>query len=163
MGLEIERKFLVLNDDWRRSILARAEIRQGYLTSSGRASVRIRSEGKRAWITIKEARAGSARREYEYAIDPVDAEQMLRELCIPPVLEKTRYRVAHDGLEWEVDVFHGDNTGLVVAELELTDVGQPFSRPSWVGREVTHLARYYNAQLGAHPYCAWSTSEKHGE
>jgi len=148
--LEIERKFLVTGDAWRHGARGRP-IRQGYLARTRRGVVRVRSYGDRGFLTVKSERSGFTRNEYEYEIPLVHAEEMLT-LCEGALIEKTRYRVAHRGHTWEIDVFGGANTGLVVAEIELAAEDEPFARPAWLGAEVTADRRYRNAQLSLHPY-----------
>lgn len=155
MATEIERKFLVSGDSWRQSADVGIHFRQGYLIGAEKASVRIRIEGERANINIKSATLGVRRQEYEYAIPLKDAEEMLDTLCEQPQIEKTRYLVPHEGHTWEVDVFAGDNQGLIVAEIELADEDETFARPEWVGDEVSGDTRYYNVCLVKHPYCEW--------
>lgn len=147
MGTEIERKFLVIGDDWRQKAGPGQPLRQGYLTPQGATSVRIRCAPEEAFLTIKGETHGLARPEFEYEIPVAEAEEMLRTLCIGPPLEKTRYRVEHGGLTWEVDVFSGRHVGLVLAEVELTEAAQHVDLPPWVGAEVTHDPRYRNAAL----------------
>jgi adenylate cyclase len=98
---------------------------------------------------------GAVRGEWEYAIPKADAEALLTQLALRPLIEKSRYRIPHEGMTWEVDEFYGDNAGLVVAEIELTAEDQAFAKPEWVGEEVTHDARYFNANLLRHPFSAW--------
>lgn len=155
MATEIERKFLVTGDGWRREAVSAVAMRQGYLTGKGRASVRVRVAGDRAWLNIKSVTIGVQRREYEYAIPLSDATEMLDLLCEGPLIEKTRYLVPVNGHQWEVDVFDGDNAGLIVAEVELEDANERFTRPDWLGQEVSHDSRYYNASLVHHPYREW--------
>ena len=154
MGIEIERKFLVLDERWR-TLGAGVAMRQGYLSSHPDRVVRVRIEGDAAVLTIKGRSVGASRGEWEYPIPLADAEQFLASLCEQPLIEKTRYRIEHQGMLWEVDEFFGANAGLVVAEIELAAEDQPFSRPDWLGAEVTDDARYYNANLIAHPFSAW--------
>jgi adenylate cyclase len=157
MALEIERKFLVVGDAWRAEVSRSVEMGQGYLTQeAGRASVRVRVEAGRAMLNIKAAVVGSARAEYEYEIPVAEGRELLDTLCVGR-LEKVRHYVERDGVTWEVDEFLGDNGGLVVAEIELTSVGQDFVRPEWLGRELTDDRRYYNHHLALHPYQTWST------
>lgn len=158
MGIEIERKFLVLDDSWRQAAAAGTHFRQGYLAGGEQASVRVRIEGSCANINIKSATLGVTRREFEYAIPVVDARVLLNELCRQPQIEKVRYEVEFAGNLWEVDVFEGDNLGLVVAEIELDDEGQTFAMPPWVGDEVSHDVRYYNVSLVDHPYKDWGNA-----
>jgi adenylate cyclase len=149
MPLEIERKFLVRGDEWRLSRPAGQRFCQGYLADE-RATVRIRRAGERACVTIKGRREGIARAEYEYLIPVDDAEELLQ-LCRKPLIEKTRYPVRHGDHVWSIDVFGGINTGLVIAEIELNQPDEPFSRPPWIGREVTHEPRYRNSALTIAP------------
>ncbi len=155
MALEIERKFLVRDDGWREAAGPGIPMRQGYLAGDGRCSVRVRIEGGEARLNIKSATLGVRRTEYEYPIPVADAEEMLRQLCAHPPLEKTRYHVDYGGHRWDIDVFHGENEGLVVAELELASEDEPFQRPPWLGEEVSHDPRYYNVRLVEHPYRRW--------
>ena len=156
MGVEIERKFLVIDDAWRTAALPGRRYRQGYLSTGPGNSVRVRVCGDDAWLNVKSAVAGIARHEYEYRIPPADAHAMLEELCVKPLIEKTRFIVEHDGLAWEIDVFEGDNSGLVVAEIELDSAGDAFTLPAWAGEEVSGDVRYYNHRLVEHPYSRWA-------
>jgi adenylate cyclase len=160
MPREIERKFLPSSDAWRAAAHSSRPMSQGYLASSGRISVRVRVAGADAWLNIKAGGLVASRHEYEYALPLDDARELLA-LSEGPLIEKTRHLVVHGGFEWEVDEFHGDNAGLVVAELELEREDQPFPLPPWLGAEVTHLRRYYNVSLVTYPYRAWTESERH--
>ncbi len=160
MGTEIERKFLLLNDQWRAAADGGTPYRQGYLVGSKQASVRVRIEGDEARLNVKSATLGILRQEYEYAIPLADAQEMLATLCPQPLVEKTRYHVYHGGRVWEIDVFEGDNAGLVVAEVELAREDDVLELPPWAGREVSHQPRYYNVCLVDHPYRAWSAEER---
>ncbi|MES2740519.1 MAG: CYTH domain-containing protein [Pseudomonadota bacterium] len=154
MGVEIERKFLVTGDAWRaggRPVL----LRQGYLSSQAERVVRVRIEDGRAMLTIKGPNQGATRGEWEYPIPVADAEQLLAQLCEPPLIEKYRTRVEFGGMTWEVDEFLGANAGLVIAEIELTSEQQEFARPDWAGQEVTDQRRYYNSSLIKHPFSQW--------
>ncbi len=155
MATEIERKFLVISDHWRAAAEPGVRFRQGYLSGTGKASVRVRVEGEAANLNIKSATLGVRRQEYEYAIPLRDANEMLDGLCTGGVVEKTRYRVPVGGHVWEVDVFEGDNAGLVVAEIELNHEDEVFETPAWAGAEVSHDPRYYNVYLAEHPYTSW--------
>jgi adenylate cyclase len=158
MAIEIERKFLIRSDGWRAQVARSTPMRQGYLGGSeGRASVRVRVTADRAWLNIKAAVLGSARAEYEYAIPLDEANQMLDTLCVG-LIDKVRHEVEIDGHRWEIDEFAGANAGLVVAELELSREDEPFSRPDWLGREVTAERRYYNHALALHPYREWESA-----
>jgi adenylate cyclase len=159
MPREIERKFLVKSDDWRRLAHRSERMSQGYLASGGRVSVRVRIAGDEARLNMKTARLGASRQEYEYPIPAADARELLA-LADGPLIDKTRHLVEHGGFEWEVDEFHGENAGLVVAELELTHEEEQFPRPPWLGVEVTQHARYYNSCLVQHPYRVWTEAER---
>lgn len=154
MGREIERKFLVTSDAWRGAGPG-TSIRQGYLSLDPERTVRIRTAGDRAWITVKGLSKGASRDEFEYAIPVKDADAMLDGLRVGPVLEKTRTRVPFGGRTWEVDEFRGENAGLVVAELELDAEDATIALPPWVGREVTQDPRYYNSSLTMNPWSRW--------
>ena len=160
MAIEIERKFLVRDDRWRAAADGGTRLRQGYLNrvsgpEAARGSVRVRTDGARAFINIKSATLGIRRQEYEYAIPPADAEAMLAGLCVGAVVEKTRYHVTVGAHRWEIDVFAGENAGLTVAEIELQDEVETFERPAWLGEEVSGDPRYYNVCLADHPYTRW--------
>jgi adenylate cyclase len=158
MPREIERKFLVTSDDWRALAHRRQRMSQGYLASGERISVRVRIAGDESWLNIKSGGLVASRLEYEYAIPVAEARELLA-LAAGPIIDKTRHFVTHGGFEWEVDEFHGDNAGLVVAELELDSEDQEFPVPPWLGIEVTHLKRYYNVCLVTHPYSSWTDAE----
>ncbi|MDF1551521.1 MAG: CYTH domain-containing protein [Deferrisomatales bacterium] len=154
MGTEIERKFLVHGDAWRPDVRGVA-YRQGYLTTDPERTVRVRIAGRQAFLTVKGKTRGATRAEFEYPIPVEDAARLLDELCQRPLVEKTRYTLRHGAHEWVLDEFHGDNAGLLLAEVELSSEGEGFSLPPWAGREVTEDPRYYNANLIAHPYRQW--------
>ena len=157
MPLEIERKFLVTGDAWRKGAKG-VRYRQGYIAANAQHSVRVRIAGDQAFLTIKSGTAKNTpltRLEFEYAIPPAHAEQMLKELCAPEQIHKTRYRIPYDEHIWEIDVFEEDNSGLVVAEIELTDEKQEINLPPWVGKEVSDDPRYTNAALAKTPYNKW--------
>ena len=154
MGKEIERKFLLTDDAWRAGARGK-RYRQGYLCTARERTVRVRAVDDAGYLTIKGVSHGAARAEYEYGIPVADADEMLDSLCERPLIEKTRYRVEHGGLVWEIDEFHGDNQGLVVAEVELQSADQPIVKPAWIGEEVTGDQRYFNANLVARPYSKW--------
>ena len=150
MGIEIEHKFLVKNDSYRSMAVSESEIMQGFLSRVPERTVRVRVRGDKGFITIKGKGSGAAHPEFEYEVPLDDAKQMLS-LCEPPVINKTRYIVMHDGNRWEVDEFHGELQGLVIAELEVVSEEYRFSLPPFVGLEVTGDRRYYNSQLGVAP------------
>jgi CYTH domain-containing protein len=153
MAKEIERKFLVSSDAWKES--AKAErITQGYLSRDPDRTVRVRLKGEKAFMTIKGRTEGISRTEIEFPIPTKEARELL-ELCLPTVIDKTRHEVMHAGMKWEVDVFHGANEGLVVAEIELQEENAEFEKPAWVGVEVSDDPRYLNARLSEHPYQSW--------
>ena len=158
MGVEIERKFLLAGDGWKNRVKGDT-IRQGYLSADHDRVVRVRVMNQDAFITIKSSADGLFRNEWEYPIPLVDAEDMLLRLCLRPLIEKTRYRIAHEGMIWEVDEFFGENAGLLIAEIELESVNQAFSLPEWVGREVTNDPRYYNTNLMRNPFQVWKDRE----
>ncbi len=158
MGVEIERKFLVRADAWRQAADEGVRYRQGYLNRDGRSSVRVRVGGGRARLNIKSGELGMSRLEFEYPVPLADAEEMLARLCHRPLIEKTRYRVRHGAHVWEVDVFEGENAGLVVAEVELEAPEEALELPAWVGEEVTGDPRYYNVCLVEHPYREWGAA-----
>jgi len=155
MGIEIERKFLVRD----RSVIEGSTgvpYRQGYLSTDPERTVRVRRGGGHAYLTIKGLTEGATRAEFEYEIPIADADHLLA-LCEGPIIEKTRHRIDHAGLTWEIDVFSGQNAGLVLAEVELPSADTAVEIPDWVGDEVTSDPRYYNANLVGHPYSDWSS------
>lgn len=152
MATEIERKFLVTGQDWRRPDAQR--LVQGYLNRDKARTVRVRIAGEAAFLTIKGLTSGATRPEFEYPVPLADAQAMLA-MCDGPLIDKWRHRVVFGGLLWEVDEFVGENAGLVVAEVELESEDQSFERPPWVGEEVTHDSRYFNACLASHPFARW--------
>ncbi|MDM8542508.1 CYTH domain-containing protein [Desulfococcaceae bacterium HSG9] len=154
MGLEIERKFLLRNDGWRKLAQGK-EYRQGYLSSVKERSVRIRTIEDTGYLTIKGVSKGAVRMEYEYVIPVDEAREMLEALCEKPLIEKKRFKIPYQGLIWEVDEFFGENQGLLVAEVELSSETQAFQKPEWVDVEVTHDSRYFNANLVHHPFNKW--------
>jgi len=154
MGMEIERKFLLADASWRQAVVRSQRMDQGYLGGE-RASVRVRLAGDEAWLNIKSRERGSQRLEFEYPIPVDDARELLERLALPGRISKTRHHVDHAGHLWEIDEFDGDNDGLVVAEIELSTIDEHFSRPSWLGEEVTEDIRYYNASLAERPYRLW--------
>jgi adenylate cyclase len=154
MPLEIERKFLVANSNWKRNVNKEIVIKQGYLSSNPDRTVRVRIAGEKGIITIKGKTVNTTRTEYEYEIPLADALNLMN-LCEKPLIEKTRYNVLENGNLWEVDVFEGDNKGLTVAEIELESEDQKVVLPNWAGQEVSHENKYYNACLIKHPFKNW--------
>lgn len=157
MALEIERKFLVVGDDWRGQAHASAHFAQGYLNDRGKASVRVRIENDAANLNLKAAEVGTTRAEYEYPIPLAEAREILDNLTLTAPVEKTRHWVAHAGHVWEIDEFIGANAPLVVAEIELDDADARFAHPGWLGAEITDDVRYYNHALAFTPYSQWQT------
>lgn len=154
MGEEIERKFLVTGDAWHETAES-TRYRQGFLSTVPERTVRVRVAGLRGTITVKGKNLGARRAEFEYEIPVADAEQMLDTLCERPLIEKVRHTLTAGPHTWEVDVFEGDNAGLVVAEIELGSEDEAFEKPEWVGDEVTSDPRYFNSNLVANPYRTW--------
>jgi adenylate cyclase len=154
MAQEIERKFRVANDDWRAMASSSSSLKQGYLSSSAEATVRVRLEDNLGTLTIKSKTKGITRNEFEYAIPAQEAKELLM-LCSGPLIEKTRYRIPQENHTWEIDVFEGDNDGLIISEIELTSEDDYFVKPQWLGEEVSGDSRYYNSNLATHPYVNW--------
>ena len=155
MGIEIERKYLVTNDTWQQNADEGIYMIQGYMSSNDKSSVRIRANGDTANLNIKSKTIGAQRSEYDYAIPVAEAMEILETLCDKPFIVKTRYHVGFRDKTWEIDVFAGENQGLIVAEVELNSVNENFSLPDWVGKEVTKESRYYNICLISNPYKDW--------
>lgn len=154
MGQEIERKFLVAGDAWRATAKG-TRIRQGFLSTDPDRTVRVRVSGDRGTLTIKGVSRGATRTEFEYTIPSHEAEILLDTLCRRPLIEKTRYLVHEGPHTWEIDVFEGDNAGLIVAEIELAHEEEAFGKPAWLGKEVTDDPRYFNACLVQTPFRDW--------
>jgi adenylate cyclase len=155
MAVEIEHKFLLANNDWRQQVSYSVKYKQGYLSAVATSSIRVRISNDQAWLNIKSATIGTHRHEYEYEIPLSDAQEIITNLCSKPIIEKTRHIVINENNTWEIDEFEGDNSGLIVAEIELLEVGASFSIPAWLGEEVTSDLRYYNNNLASHPYSVW--------
>lgn len=156
MGKEIERKYLVKNDNWK-SLAQGILYRQGYIATVGKQTVRVRIVGDIGYLTIKGESVGETRLEFEYPIPLEDATEMLDTLCDRPLIEKTRYKIPLGDLVWEVDEFAGENAGLVIAEVELQSENQQIELPEWIDRQVNE-PKYYNSNLVKHPYRNWSKS-----
>lgn len=173
MGIEIERKFLVSGDAWRKAAYKVVPMAQGYLNDlaamdtavAGRgamkASVRVRIAGDEAFLNLKSREIGHTRQEFDYPI-PVDDARALLALSIGGMIDKRRHYVEHEGHLWEIDEFLGDNAGLVVAEIELASADEVFARPDWTGEEVTDHARYYNLALATRSFSQWDELERKG-
>jgi len=156
MAKEIERKFLLKSDTWCDEVDSSCRYAQGYMSSSEKVSIRIRISDEKAYLNFKSATLGISRTEYEYEVPLADADDMLANFCEGPLIEKVRYFVKRGDHTWEIDVFEGDNTGLVVAEIELQTEDESFDVPDWIGAEVSDDPRYYNVCLVTHPYCQWT-------
>jgi adenylate cyclase len=155
LATEIERKFRLTDQRWRADVARRAHLRQGYIANTPLASVRVRVADDRGWLSVKSVTPGMTRDEYEVGIAAADAGEMLKRLCQGGRIEKWRHIVPYQGSEWEIDEFLGDNTGLVIAELELDSEAAAFARPPWLGEEVTRDQRYYNIRLSERPFRDW--------
>ena len=156
MGVEVERKFLVVDDSWRAEVIKATRIVQGYLARTGRVTLRVRIKGEAGFVTIKGETRGISRSEFEYPVPVDDARAMLDGLADGPVVDKVRHLVPVGGHTWEVDVFEGANAPLVMAEVELGDPDEPFELPAWAGQDVSDDARYYNVNLAQAPYSTWA-------
>jgi adenylate cyclase len=155
MALEIERKYLI--DLEKISPLENGiRIKQGYLSTDKNTVVRVRTKNDKAYLTIKGSNSGIARLEFEYEIPLDEANEMIEKLCQKPVIDKTRYIINHENYTWEVDIFYGDNEGLIVAEVEFSSEDEKINLPLWIKEEVSHDERYYNSNLMKHPYKDWS-------
>jgi len=154
MGLEIERKFLLKNDDWKLLVKEEISIKQGYLNAEKERTVRVRVYSERGFLTIKGKNENLTRKEFEYEIPLEEAEQILL-LSENPLIEKTRFIVQHQNNTWEIDVFEGVNKGLTVAEIELESEREKFDIPEWIGKEVSTDKKYYNANLISNPFEGW--------
>ena len=159
MPTEIERKYLINFEEIdlpEKGVF----IKQGFIpvSSETKTIVRVRIKGSEAFLTIKGENIGPTRLEFEYQIPFDDAEEMLANLCSKPLIEKTRFELNIEGHCWAVDVFHGENNGLLIAEIELSEEGEEYVLPTWIAKEVTDDPRYYNSNLLEHPYNLWDTT-----
>ena len=156
MAQEIERKFLVLSDSFKKVSFKEKRITQGYLSSVPERTVRVRIKGNDGFLTIKRIgnESGAARYEWEREISNNDAKDLLN-ICEPGVIDKTRYNVKSGEHTFEVDEFYGDNDGLTVAEVELSDENEDFEKPEWLGKEVTGEVKYFNSMLMKNPFKDW--------
>lgn len=155
MAQEIERKYLI-DLEKAGDLGGGTHIRQAYVPTTNRTAVRVRIADDQAYLTIKGERAGATRLEFEYSIPVPDAEEILSQLCTDGQIDKTRYVLAHGEHEWEIDVFHGENEGLVVAEVEMGSEDEDVDLPDWIVEDVTNDDRYYNFNLLRNPYKTWS-------
>lgn len=153
MALEIERKYLI--DITKLDLKNGCDIKQGYIQTVDNTVVRVRIKGDKAYLTIKGENVGATRLEFEYPIVVDEAEEMLEKLCSKQIIDKTRYEIPIGSDIWEIDIFYGDNEGLVIAELELEKEDYKINLPSWIKEEVTSNIKYYNNQLIKNPYKNW--------
>ena len=159
MGREIERKFLVNDESWRGAVQSSAVLRQGYLAVDDGTTVRVRTDGAVAWLTIKGPAEGLSRAEFEWTVPVAEAETLIG-LCRGRVVEKTRHKIRSGGHVWEIDEFAGTNRGLVMAEVELQQADEEVAMPPWVGREVSGDRRFDNASLALRPYESWVDADR---
>ena len=159
MPLEIERKFLVKTNDFKKDANNKIRVTQGYLSSNPERTVRVRIKGNKGFITVKGKanQSGICRYEWEKEISIEEAEELLK-ICEPGIIDKIRYEIKTGKFTFEVDEFYGDNQGLIVAEIELTNENDSFEKPQWLGEEVTGNAKYYNSMLMKNPYKSWKTT-----
>jgi len=155
MGTEIERKFLLRSDAWRDEVKDSVRLVQGYLARGDRSAIRVRIKGDVAHLNIKHTLDGINRLEYEYEIPLEDAREILDQVALKPLIDKTRYHIVRGNHLWEIDEFYGDNAGLIVAEIELGQADEAFDKPDWLGQEVSLDQRYYNSNLSELPYTQW--------
>ena len=155
MGIEIERKFLVKKSKWEALKKPKGNfLKQGYILTDPDKTIRVRLNNTIGTLTIKGLSIGATRQEFEYEIPEMEARQLLNEF-VKSSLEKHRYEIVYKDKLWEVDEFHGDNVGLVIAEIELSNENEAFELPDWIDKEVTGDAKYYNSNLSINPYLNW--------
>lgn len=154
MATEIERKFLLKNDNWKLLVSKSIEIKQGYLNSNSNRTVRVRITNEKAYLTIKSKSENISRAEFEYEIPKSEALELI-DLCEKPIISKTRNIVNNNNHTWEIDEFDGDNKGLILAEIELESENQQFLKPDWIGKEVSSDNKYYNSNLIKNPFKNW--------
>ncbi|MBL7003511.1 MAG: CYTH domain-containing protein [Gammaproteobacteria bacterium] len=155
MSIEIERKFLLKNDDWKHEKKTQRFYQQAYFCNTLKVSVRVRISDDEAWVSFKSSTKNISRYEFEYNVPLADAQHMIEEFAQGSVISKIRYFVPIGQHIYEIDVFEGDNAGLVVAEVELSDEQEEFIKPNWLGKEVSDDVRYFNNNLVGHPYKEW--------
>lgn len=158
MAIETELKFLTTSEEWRKLASGKVEITQGYFNQADGYNVRVRIvDNSAAKLTIKSKRlnTGISKFEFEYDIPLSDGMLMIKVFCQNRIIKKTRYFVKHNDHTWEIDEFHGDNEGLVVAELELKSIDEPYEKPFWIGKDVSLLLQYTNAVLAVNPFTSW--------
>ena len=159
MPTEIERKFKVTSDEYKQ-LCKPLNCKQGYLDIQDEPLVRVRIMGEKAYLTLKGKNEGIRRLEFEYEIPVTDANELFSNFCSTMLIEKNRYILSIEETIWEVDEFLGENSGLVIAEVELSSEDANFSKPSWIGQEVSHYRKYYNYKLIEFPYSKWNEVEK---
>ncbi len=155
MAIEIERKFLIRNDTWKLATKTSIDIKQGYLSLEENCTVRVRCTNNQAFLTIKGKTSGISRKEFEYVIPREEADEILNSMCVGYIISKTRHIIEFSGHRWEIDEFFGDNSGLVLAEIELQAEEEAFNKPSWLGEEVSTDPKYFNANLIKTPFLKW--------
>ncbi len=155
MPKEIERKYLLIDNSWKKFVVGETALRQGYIAKSNDCLVRIRISDNKAWITVKGRQISFTRSEFEYQIPISDAEELLEEFSSENQIVKTRFFLVYQEIKWIVDVFEGENSGLIIAEIELESEISDFALPPWVGEDVTTDFRYTNSNLAEHPYNEW--------
>ena len=155
MAIEIERKFLIRNDTWKLATKTSIDIKQGYLSLEKNCTVRVRCTNDQAFLTIKGKTSGISRKEFEYVIPREEADEILNSMCVGYIISKTRHIIELSGHRWEIDEFFGDNSGLVLAEIELQAEEEAFNKPSWLGKEVSKDPKYFNANLIKTPFLKW--------
>lgn len=158
MTYEIEKKFLLKNHGWREGAIAR-RMEQGYLAREPHRTVRVRRCDDQAWMTVKGPTTGITRQEVEFLLEPMVATELLG-LCLDGIIQKTRHEIRYAGDLWEVDEFHGENQGLIIAEIELADENAVFARPPWLGPEVSVDRRFSNSALAQKPWSTWSAEDR---
>lgn len=156
MATETERRFLLANNLWQEGVTKSRSITQGYLDTAPEVAVRVRFDEKNSYLTIKGSSNSASRPEFEYQIPRSDAEQLLQLLCKNRTVQKVRHNVPANGNIWEIDVFEGDNAGLIIAEVELKSESEQLIIPAWIGTEITGKNEYSNAALARKPYCKWT-------
>ena len=154
MGIEIERKFLLKNMNWRKLSNEGITIKQGYLNTNHERTCRVRIKGTKGFLTIKGKSINAKRLEFEYEIPKEDAMQLIK-LCEEPIIQKIRYELNQNGNTWEIDVFEGENEGLILAEIELNCENETITIPDWIGKEVTNDKKYFNSSLVKIPFSRW--------
>ena len=155
MPKEIERKYLLIDNSWKNFVVGKIALRQGYIAKSNDGLVRIRISDNKAWITVKGRQVSFTRPEFEYEIPISDAEELLKEFSSENQIVKTRFFLVYQEIKWIVDVFEGQNSGLMIAEIELESETVNYSLPPWVGKDVTTDFRYANSNLAEHPFGEW--------